>query len=71
MAATTEEKIRNFSQFSKSNISGLFGEIGAAFAFSVKSNEALITGDQKNKLGQKIATAMRLKVCTKKKAEKS
>lgn len=60
--ATTEEKIRNFSQFSKSNISGLFGEIGAAFAFSVKGNEALITGDQKNKLGQKIATDVRLKV---------
>ena len=60
--ATTEEKIRNFSQFSKSNISGLFGEIGAAFAFSVGSNEALITGDQKNKLGQKIATDIRLKV---------
>lgn len=60
--ATAEEKIRNFSQFSKSNISGLFGEIGAAFAFSVGSNEALITGDQKNKLGQKIATDVRLKV---------
>lgn len=60
--ATTEEKIRNFSQFSKSNISGLFGEIGAAFAFSIGSNEALITGDQKNKLGQKIATDVRLKV---------
>lgn len=60
--ATVEEKLRNFSQFSKSNISGLFGEIGAAFAFSVGSNEALITGDQKNKLGQKIATDVRLKV---------
>lgn len=60
--ATVEEKIRNFSQFSKSNISGLFGEIGAAFAFSVGNNEALITGDQKNKLGQKIATDVRLKV---------
>lgn len=60
--STVEEKIRNFSQFSKSNISGLFGEIGAAFAFSVGNNEALITGDQKNKLGQKIATDVRLKV---------
>ena len=60
--ATTEEKIRNFSQFSKSNISGLFGEIGAAFAFSIGSNEASIAGDQKNKLGQKIATDVHLKV---------
>ena len=57
-----QDKLRNFSLFAKSNISGLLGEIGAAFAFSSGDNKAYITGGEKNKLGQKVATDIQLEV---------
>lgn len=64
--ATDEEKISNFMQFSKSNVSGLFGEIAAAISFSIGTNRAIISGGEKNKLGQKISTDVKLTVYNKK-----
>lgn len=62
---TDAEKISNFMQFSKSNVSGLFGEIGAAISFSIGSNRAIISGGEKNKLGQKISSDIKLTIYNK------
>lgn len=64
--ATDEEKISNFMQFSKSNVSGLFGEIAASISFSIGTNRAIISGGEKNKLGQKISTDVKLTIYNKK-----
>lgn len=56
-----------FALFSKSSISGLLGEIGAAIAFRSSSSallsyDAIITGSEKDTSGKKIATDVKLEV---------
>lgn len=56
-----------FALFSKSSVSGLLGEIGAAIAFRSKSNsmfnyDAIITGNDIDTSGKKIPTDVQLKV---------
>lgn len=56
-----------FALFSKSSISGLLGEIGAAIAFRSSSSallsyDAIITGSEKDISGKKIATDVKLEV---------
>lgn len=61
------DSIRQFAQFSKSNVSGLLGEIASVISFTADSGmTALIIGSDKNSLGQKVAVDVKLTVYHKK-----
>ena len=60
--SSNEKKLRELAKFSKSAVSGLLGEIASAISISSNNMQAIITGGQRNNMGQQIAVDVNLEI---------